>query len=76
MPARASASSAKRRAHSVAALAVEPRLAAVDDDLEAIAVELRLMEPGIVLRDGLCGGGDAGTDELRCHAQDLGEFSG
>jgi len=46
---------------------VQPHLAAVLDDLGAIAVELRLMQPGIALRDGLGGSGDAGADELHGH---------
>lgn len=41
------------------------------DDLEAIAVELRLMQPIIASRNGLGDRGDAGTDELRSgHPQD------
>jgi hypothetical protein len=49
----------------VAVPAVQLHLAAVFDDLEAIAVELRLMQPGIASRDSLGGHGNAGTDELR-----------
>jgi Zn-dependent alcohol dehydrogenase len=56
----------------VAAFAVEPQRSAILDDLEAVAVELRLMQPVIASRDGLGGRGDAGTDELRGHAQDVG----
>ena len=55
----------------VTGTAVEPHLAVVLDDLEAVAVELRLMQPGAVLRDGLGGRGEARSDELRRHAAAL-----
>ena len=32
---------------------------AIIDDLEAVGVELRLMQPGVASRDGLGGNGDA-----------------
>ena len=50
-------------------------VSAVLDDLEAVAVELRLMQPIVTARNGLGGGGDARTDELRWHAQDAEEAS-
>jgi hypothetical protein len=39
-------------------------------DLEAVAVQLRLMQPVIASRDGLGCRGDTGADELRGHAQE------
>jgi hypothetical protein len=36
--------------------------------LEAVAVELRLMQPGVASRNGLGCRGEAGADELRGHA--------
>lgn len=49
----------------VAAPAEEPQLLPVFDDLEAVSVELRLMEPRITARDGLGGCGDTRSDELQ-----------
>ena len=39
--------------------------------MEAVAVELRLMKPGVALWDGLGGGGDAGRTN-RGHAIEVG----
>jgi hypothetical protein len=55
----------------VTAPPAEPHPVGVPDDLEAIPGELRLMQPGVALRGGLGGGGDAGTDELRGHSKDV-----
>ena len=50
-----------RQVSKIFGAAIEAYLAVVLDDLEAVAVELRLMQPGNASRDD---GGDAGADEL------------
>jgi hypothetical protein len=70
-PTRAMELSPRGQAVKILGASVEPHPAAVLDDLEAIVVEFRLMQPSVAFRDRFGGHENAGTDEFRGHAAAL-----